>query len=225
MFTWISDVAGRRLILALTSGLMLAACTDMPAVTRASGTGLMPGKDRITVAQHSVVIAGPLGYCVDSGASHEARGASFVLLGRCNSVVAGWFPSAPMGLLTALVSAPSRVSVATSGTLLAKFFATPEGRAALARDGQARSVTLLETRTMDATLVLHLRDASGLADQRMAPDYWRAVFDLNGRMITVSVMSFADRPLAAQKGLATLRAFVASTRAANANAVSASSDK
>ena len=49
----------------------------------------------------------------------------------------------------------------------------------------------------------------------MAPDYWRALFGVKDRLLTVSVAGFDDTPLSQDAGLSTLDEFAARIRAAN----------
>jgi len=82
---------------------------------------------------------------------------------------------------------------------------TEPGRAALARDGRAASVDILETRRSGETLYLHAIDRSG-GPRAAAEDYWRALFDIDGRFVTVSLVGLTATPISRDEGLATLAA-------------------
>ena len=85
----------------------------------------------------------------------------------------------------------------------------PAYPAALARDGRPGSVEVLSTRRDGEALLIHLRDASANPVPGTEPTYWRGLFAVNGRLVTVSVMSFADQPMGSDTGLGTLMGLVA----------------
>ena len=60
--------------------------------------------------------------------------------------------------------------------------------------------------------MIHLTDKSGFQIPGIEATYWRGLFELNGRLISASVLGFKDHPLPAQEGLATLQAFLARIR-------------
>ncbi len=96
---------------------------------------------------------------------------------------------------------------------MAGFLSSVSGRAALARDGRAASVQVLQTLREGGAVFIHVRDSSDNPMGGVENEYWRGLFDVNGRLVTVSVVGFADRPLSRDTGLATLRAFYARIRA------------
>lgn len=191
--------------------LAIAGCGAGIPVTRKA-------PEAVRVAGESVVVAGPPGYCIDSAASGERAAGAFVLLGSCASLSRDAslpHPSEP-GVLTVTVS-PGEIGPGTVSPLLSEleaFFRTDPGRAALSRDGRAASVAILETRIEDGALFLHARDASS-PRRGIAEDYWRALFGVNRRLVTLSVNGFSAAPLSDRAGLSTLDAFAARIRAAN----------
>lgn len=208
MSTWISRACAPLLFAGL------AGCGAVDLVTRSA-------PERVAVAGDSIWVAGPPGYCIDRSASNDGAGGAFVLLGSCASLsrdASRPHPQEP-GVLTVTVS-EGGIAAGGLGDLLGDleaYFQTPEGRASLSRDGRAGSVELLTTRIADGALYLHARDAGGRA-RGMADDYWRALFDINGRLVTLSVNAFSATPLSVSAGFATLEAFAARIRAANAEA-------
>lgn len=207
MFTWISKAAALAALLAVGSG-----CGAIPGATAAP--------EALTVAGGAVTITGPRGYCIDTAASGDREFGAFVLLGSCASLdrdVSRPHPRAP-GVLTVTVSngAIGQTEVEPLLARLETFFQTPEGRASLSRDGRAGSVELLTTRIGNDALFLHARDASGRA-RGIHDEYWRALFGVNDRLVTLSVNALPETPLSAEDGFNTLNAFVAQIRAANAS--------
>ena len=87
-----------------------------------------------------------------------------------------------------------------------------EGRAALARDGQASSVEVLEAAVRADALVMKIRDSSPFATPGLEGTYWRGLFALNGRLITVTVNAFEIRPLGTDAGREKLRQFISRIR-------------
>lgn len=208
MSTWTSEA--RPLLPALA--LAMAGCGAGIPVTRSA-------PEAVLVAGDSVVVAGPPGYCVDEAASGDRAGGAFVLLGSCASIARNAalpHPAQP-GVLTVTVSGFGGTAGAPLPETLAAYFGTEQGRAALSRDGRAETVEVVETRIDGGALYLHARDAGGRA-RGMADDYWRALFSVNQRLVTLSVNAFSATPLSPRAGLGTLDAFADRIRAANAAA-------
>lgn len=182
-----------RVSAALLTVLALAACQ------------VAGGARRAPVLGGAVTMGLPAGYCIDRSASHESADTAVVIMGRCNSAA-----SAVPAIVTASVGRPGSAGVMTaSPAALAAFFATPEGRATLSRDGKARDVRLITALTSGNALLLHLSD-------RRQGEYWRAFVGARGRLVSVSASGTPGVPLAPQDGRKVLDAFVVALAAANA---------
>lgn len=212
MFTWISS----RPFWAFATVLALSGCLDAPGGAPRTVGFTRAAPQIIAVAGGSVVIGGPRGYCIDRAGSQPGGDTAFVLLGSCASIARN--PTAPApdfpGVLTASVTAGGEAEPAGDAALrqLETYLAGPQGRALLARDGQAQSVDILETRREGGAVFVYLRDRSSNATPGLADTYWRGLFLLNWRLITVSAFGVTRRPLSTDTGLATTRAFVARIR-------------
>ncbi len=191
--------------------LALTGCADGIEVGRAA-------PQSIVVAGDSVVISGPPGFCVDRGASRDSGDRAFVLLGSCAAISRNPRQPSPgvPGLLTVTVSNGWAEEAAVRDMLseMAAFIETPDGRAALSRSGRAETVDVLETQVRGDTLYIHARDSSG-GQIGVAPDYWRALFGVKDRLLTVSVVGFEEAPISEDAGLSVLDAFAARIRAEN----------
>lgn len=206
MCTW----TFRAFLLLAAAGL--AACQEFVPVTRAAPT-------EIAVAGRSVIVAGPPGYCVDTAASRDGVKA-FVLMGSCASIARdpdARSPATP-GLVTVTVSSDpaAYVDVAGSAGALERFFRSEAGRATLSRTGRAETVTVLDSRSRGGTLYLHLRDTSAGRPAGTEADYWRALTNVDGRIVTVTAVGFAARPMSARAGRALVEDAVARIRSGTA---------
>ena len=85
----------------------------------------------------------------------------------------------------------------------------------MAGDGRPDSVEILETKRRGNALLIHTRDFSrgGVGDTR--DDYWRAITDVNGRLVTVSALSLDSRPMSSAAARQTVEATTAQIRAMN----------
>lgn len=183
--------------------MVLAGCSGL-------GRGGEKPPETVEVASRSVVIGGPTGYCVDRGASRLVGESPFVLLGSCASIAGDRSAGTParLGVLTASVSAPGGPSFAETLPQLETFFRSPPGRAALARDGNDLSVTVLSAEAQGDVLIVHLNDTSANVVPGIASEYWRALFEVNGRLVTLSVMSFDEAPMGPDASQRTIRRFI-----------------
>ena len=219
MSTWISKpVWAGACALALLAGCMQGAGPRAFTYPRNA-------PEKLSVAGGSVVVAGPKGYCVDRPAARDAEVASFVLLAGCAALTRN--PNAPRPRVPALLTAsvtgnvPAGAGLTAQAARMKRFFASTDGRAALARDGRAESVEIIQMFTRDGAFLLHVRDRSAEGDSTLGPEYWRAIFEVSGRMVTASVAAFANRPMSDDAGQATLSLFVARIRAESTAAAAA----
>jgi len=205
-----SDLRARVGGLAL-AGILLGGC--LPEAAMLGATGPVPVA-ALRVAGDGVVVAGPPGYCVDSSTARERGEGSFVMLGRC-AVLEGGAAEDAAAVLTAVISPPSELAQRPDGDQLARFFRSETGRAALAHDGAAASVTLLQVRPRGEVLYLKVRDNSEDRPDGLAPVSWRAVFALRDRLVALSAGHHEEMPVSEADLRRKLEAFVAAMRAAN----------
>ena len=196
MSTWTSKV------LLAVAGMSLAACTGSIDVGRAA-------PEVIAVAGRSVAVGGPPGYCVDRAASRDGVKA-FVLLGSCASIARdpdGDKPESP-GIMTVVVSSDPATVQAVAGRRsdLMDFFRSEAGRASLSRVGRAETVRVSNLQTAGGALYIRARDSSAGPLPGMSDDYWRALLDVNGRLVTISVIGFEDQPMSSEEGFRLIRA-------------------
>ncbi len=134
------------------------------------------GAGRVALFQGEMVARPPAGYCVDREASAAQGGGAVVLMGRCSGKTA-----AVPALIALSVGEPGSSAVLRTGAkALSDYFRSPAGRAALARDGKAASVRVQQTSIAEGALLLRVVDQA-------VGDYWRVVFGLKGRLVTISV--------------------------------------
>ena len=193
-------------LVAALAALFLAACDGDFNLTRNAPAAI--------ALPDGLIIAGARGWCIDPATPRTRGEAAVVVLGSCaaNAGNALW-PRAPVqGIVTIAVEEPA--ADAPPAEALEAYLATENGRAALARNGRADSLDILETRRRDDTLFLHAIDRSGWP-RDTAEDYWRALFDIDGRFVTVSLVGAADASISRDAGLATLQAQIDRLKAAN----------
>lgn len=189
----------------LAAFLALAAC-DLPFVSRQAPTSVQ--------LADGLVVAGAKGWCVDESTSQTAGETAVVVLGNCAALSGN--PDEPQPDVAGIVT----VSVEATGTQipsaddLVGFLLTESGRAALARNGDPNSVEILETETDGGTVFLHAQDISGVPSGA-AKDYWRALFGMEGRFVSVSLVAPNKSPIGRNDGLATLDAHIARLISAN----------
>ncbi|SLN35679.1 hypothetical protein PSA7680_01679 [Pseudoruegeria aquimaris] len=200
---------------ALAAGalMMLAgAPTEAPAApSRNSPENTRPAALRVRVSEPAVVIAGPAGYCVDLAASRQRDGEAFVLLGSCAAITqdARHREPAVRAVITASVSGlEAGYTIAQTLPSLERYFRSEEGRRILSRDGRAESIDVLETRTEGRVFYVRTRDLAQGAAAGGSAEYWRAFFDVDGHIVSASVLGTEAAPLSAQQGLSVLKSFV-----------------
>ena len=195
MFTWISRACPHGLVLILS----LVACVPLE--------GVVSGARSASIMNGEIMVPAPAGYCVDRAASQATESAAVIIMGRCSDKA-----GVPPAAISATVGAAGSATVLAAGTnALADYFRSSAGRAALSRNGQANAVTVQEIGTVNGAVVLHLTD-------RALGQYWRAVFGLRGRLVTLAVTAPDGQPLSAAEGRALLLRAISQMRSANADA-------
>ncbi|WP_101341377.1 cation transport ATPase [Cereibacter azotoformans] len=165
---------------------------------------VLAGLPALPALAEGVRVAAPSGYCIDREAE---TGLGLVLIGRCEGVT-----DRPPAVLTATVGGPgSGIDVAGRGQELAAYFQSEAGRRALSASGNPRHVQLLEAVGRGNAFLIRLRDSGG----RAAPESWRAVLTLNGRLVTLTASGTGKAPLGRENGKSLISAFVDAMEGAN----------
>jgi hypothetical protein len=203
MSTWTSRAG------LLSAGLLLlAGCSEL-RLPGASGEASAP--ETVSVARGAVTVAGPRGYCVDRAASRMGGTQPVLVMASCAAITGedgAPHPSRPALLTASIRALPETVTLAPGFIdRLRAYFETTEGRAALARDGQAGSVDILEMSEQGGSVQMLVEDRSAPVPPGTGARYWRTLFPRNGQLVTLSVLSFEESPLNAAAGEATLAEF------------------
>ena len=200
-----STPISRALLLAATLGL--AACEQDGLVSRSAPS-------QVQLAD-GLIVAGTRGWCVDKRTSRLRAATPVVVLGSCAAIARNARAPRPdiPGVVT--VSVDDQAGGLPAPDVLEQFVVSDAGKAVLARDGRPESVEILETRQQSDLFLIHVEDRSGKQAPGAAQRYWRALFDLNGRFVTLSLVSPDDQPMEAEAGFDTLVAQANRMRAAN----------
>lgn len=215
MSTWINRA--RRGAVATASAIavagLLSACV-MPA-----GLGTRASAPRtVAVAGGTLQIGAPQGFCVDQSTLRDDGASAFVLFGNCAALSgnpADPRPAHPV-VLTAAVSSGAEIGdLKDSFPQMEGFFRSDAGRAALSRDGTAKTVEVLDVRTEEDLLLVRLSDSAPMGGAAVAETYWRAITAVKGRILSIAVLPLKDRPTEDAAQLEILRQFAARIRSLN----------
>ena len=194
-------------------GLLLAACLATAACD--GGFNVTRNAPERVQLPDGLVVAGPRGWCVDRTTTRATADTAVVVLGSCAAIARNAFAPRPAVPGVVTVSIEGEAGDVPPAVVLEQFFGTDAGRAALARDGRADSVTILETRRSRDTFFIHAEDSGSAQMPGAATDYWRALFDMDGRFVSVSLVGLSNKPIGSADGLATLQAQIDRLKSAN----------
>jgi hypothetical protein len=136
----------------------------------------VPAGQSATILDGAVRVGLPAGYCIDPAAGRQDDDSAAVVMGRCRQDDA-----VPPAVITMTVGpAGSGQVLAAPPSYLAGYFMSQNGRAAMASDGRAGSVTVTTAKAVGPAIVLQLTD-------RGTGTYWRGVEEIGGRAVTISV--------------------------------------
>ena len=196
--------AGRWVM--LSAALALAGC-DGGLDTLGEFNVTRSAPERIELPD-GLVVSGTRGWCIDTRTTRTNGETSVVVLGSCAAIARNAFAPRPEVPGVVTVSVENEAGDVPPTDVLQGFLSSEAGRAALARDGSADSVEILDSRRTDDLVFLHVEDRSIRPSSDAAQDYWRALFGLDGRFVTVSLVGLSDRPIDAPDGFETLAAQV-----------------
>lgn len=163
-----------------------------------------PAARQVAVLGGEIQVRAPQSYCVDTPSARSAEDAAVVLIGRCTPG-----GNVAAALVTVTIGRTASGAVMLAGTeALRAFMSSPAGRRALARSGRAEDVEVVQSGVVQDRLLLHLKD-------RQAGDYWRAVMEIKGRLVTISASGAEGAPLSAEDGRKLVDATVTALIAAN----------
>jgi len=147
----------------------------------------------------AVRVRGPEGYCVDQAASNARRG--FAVMAGCAllSEDVAIMPSTD-ALIAVQFGAEGTASIGENGEAFASFLKTETGRTLLSQEADATSVSDLTTVLDRVGVLARFEDASGPAIGGTSGPQWRGFLDVDGRLTTVSVLSFDRNPLGRSEG-------------------------
>ncbi|MDV7141335.1 hypothetical protein R3X27_01430 [Tropicimonas sp. TH_r6] len=210
-FTWISDP--QIWLAALFGAALLLGVSLAQAAAFRSEVDPFAAETSLPVLEESVVVSAPRGYCIDRLATLSGQTAAFVLLGSCRAITGDSRAARPEtpGLLTAAVDGSG--TQFPSEAELSRFFASDTGRAALSRSGDPLAMTLGASYNRQGVFYLHASESDDTTKQRAQS--WRAVFELNGRMVTTTLRDLPGQPIDRDEGFRTVEQFVRRIRSAS----------
>ncbi len=194
-------------------------------------------EEAVVLARGRRVTLAPIeGLCLASDVIETSPEGAFAVVGDClteappgprtltaDGRALANLPPAFSGLVTLSVSgepmfasAAARQPRALDG--LVAFLATPSGHALLGRGGDPETVEVIEAKAVGDALYVHVHDTDETTLALLAPDFWRAFVEINGRLVLVTVSGFRDRPLPPETMLTLLAGQLTALRAANAAA-------
>lgn len=200
--------------------MALGGCIDLKLGGGGKLDGAAPSTapEQISVSSKEVTIAGPHGFCVDPTETKDKAKSAFVLLGSCAAISNTSHlpePFVPAILMASVSRKTDSAPIATSMDALTRFFKSEAGRAALSRDGKAGTVEVIETLGRDGAFYIHARDTSTGTLSGAGDEYWRALFNVNGRIVSASVVGLEEFPISKSEGFDTLGAFADRIKSVN----------
>ena len=168
---------------------------SLGAAPDATGEGIRT----LSLLNGGVRARGPEGYCIDQAASNARRG--FAVLAGCALLTddAAIMPALD-GLITVQFGDENTASVTDNEDAFAAFLKTETGRSLLAGSGDIANLTDVSTITDRAGVLARFEDTSGPAFTGTSGPQWRGFLDINGRLATVSVLSFDRSALSRAEG-------------------------
>ncbi|MGR3493175.1 MAG: hypothetical protein ACU0DW_14045 [Shimia sp.] len=145
-------------------------------------------------------VAGPSGYCIDPASVNEQRDRASVLLASCANLGAESGPAIP-GLLV-ITASPGTLG---SPEVILSAVRDEGGVLALSRTGQEGTAALHGAKSTARAVYVNMSDVSPGAPPMTDPRHWKAIMDMGGQGIVISVYGAQDGPLSGAAGEALAR--------------------
>ncbi len=195
MSTWTSKAA---VLLLLLSGCVAPDGTAGPQATKASAARQM-------LSFGGIKLAGPAGFCPLPRTQRLLDDASFLAFAPCDGKL-GSVLAATVG------SEGSAAGVTLRRSVMEPYFKTESGKAALRGAGSNDGISVHEVTDYNGAVILRLtRVTNGKPS-----DSWRALMQVDGRLVTLTVRARQNSTLAASSGTRLVTRFVDAMRGANA---------
>ena len=182
-------------------------------LARARGSGdfsvvsATPERAVVSALGKQVAVEPAAGFCLTREAIETSSRSAFLLLGDCALEEPAGGGAGAEGALDLPRGVPGIITVSISGdpgfaqtgrpndiSGLQSFVDSAEGRALLGRGGESDQVSVVETRHIGNCLYVLVEDGDSSVPV-LAPRFWRAFVELNGRLTVVTISGFRDRPL------------------------------
>ena len=173
----------------ITGGL-----TDRAAISATPEAATSQGIRTLSLLGGEVRVRGPEGYCIDQAANDARSG--FAVIAGC-VLLTDNADLAPVldGLITVQFGDEETASVTEQEEAFASFLDSNAGRNLLATSGDAADLVDMVSQIEGSAVLVRFEDTSLPAFAGTNGAQWRGFFDVNGRLTTVSVLSFDRAPL------------------------------
>lgn len=170
----------------------------------------------LTLLAGDVSLEAPDGYCIDQRASKARSG--FAVMAGC--ALLSDEPVMPNrdGLITVQFGDEGTAGIAGNEQELRDLLTSDAGGQLLSSTGDASTVSIDALLSQDNLVSVHFADTAPPPFEGLEQLEWRAFFDLNDRMGTVTVRGFARAPLSEAAGLSLLEQAVQTLITANPSA-------
>lgn len=188
-----------------------------------SGFSLFSGKRDAPLA--SVLdgrfhIGGPKGYCVDPATSRDTAKGAFVIMGHCRALDVKGPKAREAAVITVSIAPDAGPLDEAALDDLAAVLTSEQGRTMLRRSYGGGEVLVEDLERAPGLLLIRAEDGG---TSEVTADYWRAVFDLNGALATVTASGLTADPIDAAGLRGLVEATVTKLRALNTGAAEAAS--
>jgi hypothetical protein len=198
MSTWISK--------AVLASFLLSGCvvSDIGTGLTSNDNGGGQGEPPASIILAGLKVTGPSGFCPVQDSRQRVGEAEFAALAPCSGM------PGPI-LATTIGEAGSSEGISLAASVLRPYFETVEGQSALRGAGNRDLISVHEVTDVSGAVVLRLtRESNGRSG-----DSWRALMQIDGRLITLSVRPRHGEAMSITEGQRLIGRFVRAMRGAN----------
>ncbi|MBL4750603.1 MAG: hypothetical protein JKX71_08525 [Amylibacter sp.] len=191
----------------LISTLILSACGGGRAYTSPSRQAIIPKTEIINVANGSLSITPPSGFCKDADGSKETKTSAFIIFANCGYLNSGGRRASGDAGFTGLVTTSVTKEPGFQGpddiNALSDFLSSREGLETLSTSGDTKAVSIVDKRQTSDGVYLQLRDTNAALSQNV----WKSFINRSDYLVTVTLLQNKKSTLTDEQSMQFLQSY------------------
>lgn len=190
----------------LIGTLVLSACGG-GAYTGPSRQVIFPKTEIINLANGSLSITPPSGFCKDASGSKETETSAFIIFANCGYLNSGGrrasIDASFTGVVTTSVTKEQGFQGPDDINILSDFLSSNEGLETLSTSGDTGTVSIIDKRQTSDGVYLQLHDTNAALSQNV----WKSFINRSNHLVTVTLLQSKKSTLTDEQSMQFLQSY------------------